>query len=460
VIAYAGGEIKDEISAAQVAEVLGVADRRVLFALSEAILNHDAATALGVVDDLFRDGHDLSQVAQAFTTHLRDLIVVASCADSAPLVDATEAELNDLRKQADQVDLSLLQQHFDRFAHAAEEIARSTFPRLLFEMALIELVNAEPLLPLGDLLARLETLERKLSKTPAGGSPDDNGPKGKRSNPRRAPLTFQAPSSRGGQRGAPATATSDLRTAHAEQTTAHTEQKEAREHTERSTTPKNIPTPPTDPDTASSPTPPIKAEAASSDDTRSPQSPKRTDRKPTARDEPIAQDKPSTSDASPQGNTSTQSILADDATLTRWRELLDKVGAPLSTTFAVGRLISWQDGKVELGYAPDAFELTWAQDPKRRASFVERCGEFFETPLRLEIRSLTEEEQRSPEFRRLSVIEAREEEERQRVSKLREEAESHPVARSLVENFGAKILAVNIEDDVLDPQKQEQRIGP
>lgn len=170
VIAYAASD--DElISAKMVADVLGVADRRVLFALSAAIFNRDAAAALSTIDNLFRDGHDLSQVAQAFTMHLRDLIVAASCNDPAPLIDATEAELDELIEQAKSVELSLLQQHFDRFAHATEEITRSMFPRLLFEMVLVELVYAEPLLPLGDLLERLESLERGLPPAPRTTTP-------------------------------------------------------------------------------------------------------------------------------------------------------------------------------------------------------------------------------------------------------------------------------------------------
>jgi DNA polymerase-3 subunit gamma/tau len=50
-----------------------------------------------------------------------------------------------------------------------EDAARSQTPRLLLEMALVDLCNAEPLLPLGDLLDRLEKLEGRLAG--AGASP-------------------------------------------------------------------------------------------------------------------------------------------------------------------------------------------------------------------------------------------------------------------------------------------------
>jgi DNA polymerase-3 subunit gamma/tau len=165
VIAYAGTEAQP-VTADRVAEVLGVADRRVLFALSAAVLERDVAAALQVIDELFTHGQDLSQFAQAFLAHLRDLVVARSCDNPAPLLDATEAELGELGRQALGDAGALLQQHFDRFSRAADEIARSSFPRLLLEMVLIEMAHAEPLLPLGDLLERLEQLEGRLGGAP------------------------------------------------------------------------------------------------------------------------------------------------------------------------------------------------------------------------------------------------------------------------------------------------------
>jgi DNA polymerase-3 subunit gamma/tau len=175
VVAYASGDAA--ISAARVAEVLGVADRRVLFDLSRAVLARDPREGLGIVDRLFEGGQDLSQFAQAFLAHLRDLVVVRTCTDPAPLLDVTETELAELEAQAKGEGAEIVPQLFDLFARTAEEIARSSVPRLLLEMAIIEMVHLEPLLPLGDLLERLERLEGRLSGTARGGAaPPPPGP--------------------------------------------------------------------------------------------------------------------------------------------------------------------------------------------------------------------------------------------------------------------------------------------
>ena len=57
---------------------------------------------------------------------------------------------------------------FDRWARAVDESSKATAPRLILEMALVDLCQAEPLEPLGDLLERLEGLEARLQ--PATGA--------------------------------------------------------------------------------------------------------------------------------------------------------------------------------------------------------------------------------------------------------------------------------------------------
>ncbi|MCA9671991.1 MAG: DNA polymerase III subunit gamma/tau, partial [Myxococcales bacterium] len=171
VIAYGPAEGEETLSAARVAEVLGVADRRVLFSLSRAVLEGDAQGALRIIDELFAQGFDLSQLSKRLLSHLRDLVVVRAVGDARALVDATETELGELTEQARDERGVLWRQHFDTFARAAEEIARSSYPRLLLEMAVIEMVHAEPMLPLGDLLERLEGLEGRLGGGAAASAP-------------------------------------------------------------------------------------------------------------------------------------------------------------------------------------------------------------------------------------------------------------------------------------------------
>ena len=189
VIAYVGeGSLGREV----VAEVLGIADRRLLVELTTAILGHDAGATLRGLAQAADRGVDLGQMARALLGFLRDLEVVGRIGEAADLVDATADELTEMKALAGQAPVGLLGVLFDRWARAVDEASKSQSPRLILEMAAVDLCFSEPLEPIGDLLERFEGLEARLQ---AGGGSGGAGPGGSRPRPALAtpPTSPQAP---------------------------------------------------------------------------------------------------------------------------------------------------------------------------------------------------------------------------------------------------------------------------
>jgi DNA polymerase-3 subunit gamma/tau len=191
VIAYVGPH---RLEAAAISEVLGIADRALLVDLARALQGRDVAAALRLLSAAVERGVDLGQLARAFLGFVRDLELASRVSDPAALeqlVDASPDELRELVElgaggdrpeparrppTAGVVGPDLFAVWFDRWARAVDESARSTSPRLLLEMALVDLCQAEPLVPLGDLLERLEGLESRLRARGAGPSGSAGGP--------------------------------------------------------------------------------------------------------------------------------------------------------------------------------------------------------------------------------------------------------------------------------------------
>ena len=166
VVAYVGAEALTE---ARVAEVLGVADRALLHALARAVVTRDVAGGLNALDAAQKRGVDLAHLAKAFLGTLRDLTVVSALGDkAAPLLEASPEELVALSQLATQAARPALLGAFDRMARACEELAKTPAPRLLLDVALVELCDSDPVLPAAELIGRLEGLEKRLR---AGGSP-------------------------------------------------------------------------------------------------------------------------------------------------------------------------------------------------------------------------------------------------------------------------------------------------
>ncbi len=169
VLAYVGNE---KLTRIRVAEVLGVADRSLLFDLATAVLDREVASALRRLGEAVDRGIDLVQLARSFLGLLHDLEIAALVPDAADLLDATDEEIAEAKRLAAKAPRGLVTSLFERWAKAVEDAARSQTPRLIIEMALVDLCFAEPLLPLGDLLERLSKLESRL----AAGAPPSPAP--------------------------------------------------------------------------------------------------------------------------------------------------------------------------------------------------------------------------------------------------------------------------------------------
>jgi DNA polymerase III subunit gamma/tau len=187
----AGGSVRDALSlldqmiafvgdapitAQRVAEVLGVADRRLLAGLYQAALDRDAARALRALAEAVDRGVDLAQLSRAFLGFIHDVEVASLVADPADLVDASADEIAEARALGEKTPRGLGATLFDRWARAVDEAGRSQTPRLILEMALVDLCFAEPLVPLPDLLNRLEELEARLQDGAAGSAPPRPAP--------------------------------------------------------------------------------------------------------------------------------------------------------------------------------------------------------------------------------------------------------------------------------------------
>jgi DNA polymerase-3 subunit gamma/tau len=166
VIAYVG-DGDGQLSRAVVTDVLGVADRRLLVELAGHILARDAGATLRTLARAADGGVDLGQLSRVFLGFLRDLEIVSRVKDAQDLLDVTPDELREVEALVARGAPGVYAVLFERWARLVDEASKSQTPRLLVEMAAVELCAAEPLLPIGDLLDRLDELEARL----AGGGP-------------------------------------------------------------------------------------------------------------------------------------------------------------------------------------------------------------------------------------------------------------------------------------------------
>ncbi|HMK52069.1 MAG TPA: DNA polymerase III subunit gamma/tau [Thermodesulfobacteriota bacterium] len=161
VIAYAGKNIVDD----DIAEVLGLIDRKILNDTIEAIADKDAERCMEIIEYVYHFGHDLQHFCRELLQYLRNLILIKVSQHPEGLIELPEEELESYKKQAEKFQFDQLNHLFSLLLKGEQEIAQSTFPRTMLELTLIRMATLRPILPVDEMMRKLEALEnRELPK--------------------------------------------------------------------------------------------------------------------------------------------------------------------------------------------------------------------------------------------------------------------------------------------------------
>jgi DNA polymerase-3 subunit gamma/tau len=155
VIAYAGKDIRDE----DVAEVLGLIDRKMLSDTIEAIADRDVERCMKVIEEVYHFGYDLQHFCRELLQYLRNLILIKVSQHPEGFMELPEEECILLKKQAEQFKFDQLNHLFTLLLKGEQETAQSTFPRTMLEVTLIRMATLQPILPIDEMIKKLESME-------------------------------------------------------------------------------------------------------------------------------------------------------------------------------------------------------------------------------------------------------------------------------------------------------------
>ena len=166
VISFAG----QTITVDDVATVLGLVGRDLLFDLVDAVIEEDGPRAFALADRAVEAGHDLRLVCRELSRVVRDLMLAS--VDPARVGDGelAEGERERVTQLAARFSREDLMRAFDLLAKAEQEIRTASHPRYHFEMVLLRWMHLRKLVPLTELLEQLGAGAAPARALPAGGS--------------------------------------------------------------------------------------------------------------------------------------------------------------------------------------------------------------------------------------------------------------------------------------------------
>ena len=157
IISYCGSSVTREA----VGDILGVAGREYFFRISQAILGQDPRECIEALDEVYRSGYDINQFYQDLAEHFRNLLVARILPDPAAVLEMSEAEIEELKQQAEQANPEDLRRLVSILLKAEEDVLRSNLPRMGMEITLIKMAHLSRLEPLEEILAKVTAAEHR-----------------------------------------------------------------------------------------------------------------------------------------------------------------------------------------------------------------------------------------------------------------------------------------------------------
>jgi len=155
-IAYCGSDIKD----ADLQEMLGHIDRQIICRVLKAVITEDAKGCIDALDEVYQLGIDLKQFYFSLLETLRDIMMLKAVKDPAKLVDAADEDMALLQDLEAGVSREQLLRMFRLCFSSENDIARSARPRIALEVCLFEIMELKRALPLEEVMAQLQALQR------------------------------------------------------------------------------------------------------------------------------------------------------------------------------------------------------------------------------------------------------------------------------------------------------------
>ncbi|MBQ6848613.1 MAG: DNA polymerase III subunit gamma/tau [Clostridia bacterium] len=151
--------VSHEITMDTVTRVTGMAGQETLSRLTACVAAQDAASALALVDRLYRSAKDMERLCSEWVTYLRNLMILHSVQDAGELVVAAPDELARMRAEAQKLGLPIILHMMEVLQNTLDRLRGGVSRRVEMEMAVLRLCDPRLDSSGAALTHRLDVLE-------------------------------------------------------------------------------------------------------------------------------------------------------------------------------------------------------------------------------------------------------------------------------------------------------------
>ncbi|MBU1038116.1 MAG: DNA polymerase III subunit gamma/tau [Candidatus Omnitrophica bacterium] len=165
---------RGSVRADDVTKILGIVDDEVLFGLSGAICSKDPKEALKIIDELVNNGKDVMQAVTGMIEHFRNISITKVTKEPGRLIDALSDKVERYRLESAKFTIEQILYIIYTLSNTIDFMRKTDMAKVPFEAAMIKLTLDTGVVPISDIIKRMEALEDTapapvVKKAPASG---------------------------------------------------------------------------------------------------------------------------------------------------------------------------------------------------------------------------------------------------------------------------------------------------
>jgi DNA polymerase-3 subunit gamma/tau len=159
-----------------VKQIIGLGSSSLLRKLTTAITERDLSKSLKTLNDLTKQGTDLSQCLDQLIGYFRDLRLLAIDDNLSELIQSPKSDLSELKQKAEQMSVNRLSRIIKILMHTDRDVKQYGYPQIQLEAALVQLNSLEEGIPLQEIVDKLSALEQKFDAAGISAPPQQQFP--------------------------------------------------------------------------------------------------------------------------------------------------------------------------------------------------------------------------------------------------------------------------------------------
>lgn len=161
----------EKISESDVLGMFGLTGQQQLIELADALIQSDQKLALLSLDQLIKNGKDLSRLLADLLNHFRNLMVYKVSDGDLNLLSVTESELHAIEQQSSQIETPQLSRIVETLAEFESHLRQYSSKKIALELCLMRTIESRDSLDINQVIDTLSSLRNgediDLPQTPA-----------------------------------------------------------------------------------------------------------------------------------------------------------------------------------------------------------------------------------------------------------------------------------------------------